>query len=139
VRWFLKEALPLFALGAFVLFVMDKTGLLKHVVRLSEPLVSGLLGLPEQAATVFLMGFLRRDYGAAGLFDMARQGQLDTIQTVVGLVVMTLFVPCIANFFVMVKEQGLRNTMLMVGFILAYAISVGAILNGLFRTLGVSL
>ena len=52
---------------------------------------------------------------------------------------MTLFVPCIANFFVMVKEQGLRNTLLMVGFILAYAISVGAILNGLFRTLGVSL
>ena len=85
------------------------------------------------------MGFLRRDYGAAGLFDMARQGHLDTLQTVVGLVVMTLFVPCIANLFVMIKEQGLRNTLLMVGFILLYAVAVGAALNWLFRVSGITL
>jgi ferrous iron transport protein B len=139
VRWFLKEAVPLFALGAFVLFLMDRIGLLANIIRLAEPVVTQALGLPANAATVFLMGFLRRDYGAAGLFDMARQGHLDTLQTVVGLVVMTLFVPCIANFFVMIKEQGWRNTLLMVGFILFYALSVGAALNWIFRMSGITL
>jgi ferrous iron transport protein B len=139
VRWFLGEAVPLFMLGALLLFVMDKVGLLAHVIRIAEPVVTKLLGLPAQAATVFLMGFLRRDYGAAGLFDLSRQGQLDTVQTVVGLVVMTLFVPCIANFFVMIKEQGTRNTLLMVGFILFYAVAVGAVLNWVFRVSGITL
>jgi len=139
VRWFIGEAVPLFALGALVLFVMDRIGMLAHIIRVAEPLVTKLLGLPAEAATVFLMGFLRRDYGAAGLFEMSRQGQLDTVQTVVGLVVMTLFVPCIANFFVMVKEQGTRNTLLMVGFILFYAVAVGAVLNLVFRISGITL
>lgn len=139
VRWFLGEAVPLFALGALVLFLIDRIGLLTHIIRIAEPLVTKLLGLPAQAATVFLMGFLRRDYGAAGLFEMSRQGQLDTVQTVVGLVVMTLFVPCIANFFVMIKEQGTRNTLLMVGFILFYAVAVGAVLNWVFRVSGITL
>ena len=40
-------------------------------------------GLPAQSAQVFLMGFLRRDYGAAGLFQLAHQGALSGVQAVV--------------------------------------------------------
>ena len=129
VVWFLKEAVPLFVLGSFVLFVLDRLQLLDRITHALQPIVSGFLGLPQAAASVFLMGFLRRDYGAAGLFDMSRQGLLDTTQIVVGLVVLTLFVPCIANFFVMIKEQGLRNAVLMVASILIYAVTVGTGLN----------
>ncbi len=129
VIWFLKEAVPLFVLGAFVLFALDRLQLLDRITRAMQPIVTGLLGLPQAAASVFLMGFLRRDYGAAGLFDMSRQGLLDTTQIVVGLVVLTLFVPCVANFFVMIKEQGLRNAALMVVSILFYAVAVGTGLN----------
>lgn len=137
VVWFVKEAIPLFALGALVLFTLDKLGLLAVIVRASEPVVSGLLGLPATTAHVFLMGFLRRDYGAAGLFDMAQQGLLTVPQVTVGLVVITLFVPCIANFLVMIKEQGWRNAALMVGFILVYALAVGGFTNWALRTTGV--
>lgn len=129
VVWFLKEAVPLFVLGAFVLFVLDRLNLLSRIIHAMQPVVTGLLGLPQAAASVFLMGFLRRDYGAAGLFDMSRQGLLTTTQIVVGLVVLTLFVPCVANFFVMIKEQGLRNAVLMVVSILVYAVAVGTGLN----------
>ena len=54
------------------------------------------------------MGFLRRDYGAAGLFQLAHAGQLSGTQAVVALTVMTLFVPCVANFLMIVKEQGIE-------------------------------
>ncbi|MBI4483159.1 MAG: ferrous iron transporter B [Acidobacteria bacterium] len=139
VKWFLKEALPLFVLGTLVLFALDTLNLLDTLVAALQPVVTGLLELPRQTATVFLLGFLRRDYGAAGLFDMARHGALDATQIVVSLTVMALFVPCVANFFVMVKEQRLRNALAMFGFITCYSISVGALLNLVLRALGVRL
>jgi len=101
--------------------------------------VTGLLELPANTATVFFLGFLRRDYGAAGLFDMARGGLLSTQQIVVSLTVMTLFVPCIANFFIVIREQGIRNAFLITGFISTYAIAVGALLNLAINAAGLAL
>jgi hypothetical protein len=51
---------------------------------------------------------LRRDYGAAGLFALALGGQMTPNQLVVSLIVITLFIPCIANVMMIVKEYGLR-------------------------------
>lgn len=134
VRWYLKEAVPLFILGTFILFVGHKAGALIFIQKLTDPLVVGILGLPSKAAEAFVIGFLRRDYGAAGLFVLARDGLLDPTQIVVSLVVMTLFVPCIANFFMMVKERGLKQALYMVAFIFPFAFAVGGLLNWALRT-----
>jgi ferrous iron transport protein B len=139
VRWFLREAVPLFVLGTVMLFILDRLGILPFIVRAAEPVVVGLLGLPAKAGEAFVMGFLRRDYGAAGLFDLARQGMMDHTQIMVSLVTMTLFVPCVANFFVMVKEHDFRKAALMVGFIIPYAIAVGAGVNFFLRWTGLEL
>ncbi len=139
VEWYLKEAVPLFILGTFILFVGHKLGALEYIQKLTDPLVVGILGLPSKAAEAFVIGFLRRDYGAAGLFMLAKQGLLDPIQTVVSLVVITLFVPCIANFFMMVKEQGMKAALYMVAFIFPFAFAVGGVLNWILRTLKVAL
>jgi ferrous iron transport protein B len=138
-EWYLKEAVPLFILGTMLLFVLDASGALPFLERASRPVVVGLLGLPEKAADAFLIGFLRRDYGAAGLFVLRGQGLLDGVQAVVSLVVITLFVPCIANFFMMVKERGIAVATAMVAFIIPFAFLVGAVLNFALRALGVSL
>ena len=139
VQWYLKEAVPLFILGTFILFVGHKVGALEYMQKLTDPIVVNFLGLPSKAAEAFVIGFLRRDYGAAGLFVLAKQGMLDPIQIVVSLVVITLFVPCIANFFMMVKEQGMRAALYMVAFIFPFAFAVGGALNWLLRALNVAL
>jgi ferrous iron transport protein B len=139
VEWYLKEAVPLFILGTLILFVGHKLGALEYLQKLTDPLVVGILGLPSKAAEAFVIGFLRRDYGAAGLFVMAKQGLLDPTQIVVSLVVITLFVPCIANFFMMVKERGMKVAMYMVVFIFPFAFAVGGVLNWILRTLKVAL
>jgi ferrous iron transport protein B len=139
VIWFLREAVPLFILGTAFLFVLDEIGVLPFIVRASEPVVVGLLSLPAKAAEAFVMGFLRRDYGAAGLFDLARHGLMDRTQIMVSLVTMTLFVPCVANFFVVIKEHNLKKAVVMVGFIIPYAIAVGALVNLLLRWSGLEL
>lgn len=142
MEWYLREVVPLFVLGTFVLWLLDALRLLGALERLAAPLVQGLLGLPAQASQAFLIGFLRRDYGAAGLFDLFRDalasGQASAqveVQIVVALVTMTLFVPCIANFFMIVKEHGLRTALAMAAFIFPFAFAVGGVLNLVLREL----
>jgi ferrous iron transport protein B len=136
IEWYLREAVPLFLLGTLVLFLADRLHLLGAIERISAPVVVGVLGLPERAAEAFLIGFLRRDYGAAGLYDMARDGMLNPVQLVVSMVTITLFVPCIANFFIMIKERGAKTALLMAAFITPLAFLVGGGLNWGLRALG---
>ncbi len=139
LEWYLKEAVPLFIVGTLVLYIFDLTGLLKIFQRAISPLVVGMLHLPTEAANAFLIGFLRRDYGAAGLFMMQRDGALDPIQTVVSLSVITLFIPCIANFFMMIKERGWKSAFWMTAFIIPYAFGIGWVLDAVLRGLNVNL
>ncbi|MDH5203023.1 MAG: ferrous iron transport protein B, partial [Nitrospirota bacterium] len=65
IEWYLKEAVPLFVLGTLILFVFDKIKILSWLEATASPIVVNLLGLPAKTTGAFLMGFLRRDYGAA--------------------------------------------------------------------------
>lgn len=139
VEWYLKEAVPLFILGTLVLFAMDALALMAGVERAVAPVVQGFVGLPGETTEAFIVGFLRRDYGAAGLYALSQEGAMDSIQILVSLVVITLFVPCIANFFVIIKERGLKTALGVVGFIFPFAFLVGGVLNFVLRALKVSL
>jgi ferrous iron transport protein B len=139
LEWYLREAVPLFVLGTLILFLADRLHLLGLLERSAEPVLTGLLGLPRQTAEAFVVGFLRRDFGAAGLFQLARSGGLDPVQIVVSMVTITLFIPCIANFFMIVKERGWKTASAIAAFIIPFALGVGAGLNLLLRALPVPL
>jgi ferrous iron transport protein B len=135
IEWYLREAVPLFVLGTAILFAADRLHLLGAVEAAARPIVTRLLGLPSETAPAFVIGFLRRDFGAAGLFDMARHGRIDPLQSVVAMVVITLFIPCIANFFMIVKERGWKTALSIAAFVFPFAIAVGAGLNVLLRAI----
>lgn len=133
LEWYVKEAIPLFLLGTFILFILDALRLLTAIQRLATPLVVSILGLPAEASNAFLIGFLRRDFGATGFFDMYSRGQMTVVQALVALVVITLFVPCVANVFMMIKEHGNKVALRMVCFIFPFAFLVGGILNWILK------
>jgi ferrous iron transport protein B len=137
IWWYLGEAVPLFLAGTVLLFVLDRIGALDWISAAGRPVVTGLLGLPPATAQILVMGFLRRDYGAAGLFQLAHSGQLTGVQAVVALTVMTLFVPCVANFLMMVRERGLKTGFAILGVITPVAVFTGAGLNYVLHTLGI--
>jgi len=137
VEWYLKEALPLFLVGTLILFVLDRLRLLEGIIRAGRPLVTGILGLPEEASSAFLIGFLRRDFAATRLFDMSRSGAMDTVQLVVAMVTITLFIPCIANVFVIAKEHGWKTAGAMAAFIFPLAFAVGGLVRVLMVTFGI--
>ena len=131
LKWYLIEVIPLFLLGTLIMFILDRVGALPAIIRAGEPLVSGWLGLPKEASAAFVMGFLRRDFGATGLFALS--SQLSPIQAVVGMVTITLFVPCIASMMMIVKEQGLKIAAAMLALIIPFAFLIGGLLNLLLR------
>jgi len=134
MQWYFLEVLPLFLLASVFLWVGQLTGLFQVVVHGLKPVV-GALGLPIETARIFLFGFFRRDYGAAGLFDLEQQGLLSPIQLTVAAVTLTLFVPCIAQFLMMLKERGARTAIAMLAFITPVAFGAGFLLNLALRAL----
>jgi Fe2+ transport system protein B len=99
--------------------------------RLFAPVVQGWLGLPARATEAFLVGFLRRDYGAAGLYRLQQEGLLNLRQVTVSLVLITLFMPCIAQWLMMFKERGWRAALGLTLAVMAVALGVSGALNGL--------
>ncbi len=136
LHWYFLEVLPLFLLASVLIWVGQLTGLFDLAVRLMTPFVQALT-LPAETAVAFLFGFFRRDYGAAGLYRLNEQGLLTGNQLLVAAVVLTLFVPCVAQFLVTIKERGWRAAVVM--FLLAFGIAwlTGLVLAHALAWLGV--
>ncbi len=122
------EILPLFLVASVILWAGKMTGTLETVVNLLSPAVRAI-GLPVEATTAFVFGFFRRDFGAAGLYDLQSSGLLNVAQLTVAAVTLTLFVPCVAQFLVMMKERGLRVSLGIFVFVTFMAFSTGWCLN----------
>ena len=128
LEWYIKEVIPLFLLGTAVLFALAQTGLLAWLTAAASPLVTGWLELPAEASAAFLMGFMRRDFGATGLFVLQSQGSLSPAQVVTAMVTITLFVPCIASVMMIAKERSWRAAVGMLVLIFPLAVLVGGLL-----------
>jgi len=104
---------------------------LAWIVRAAAPLTVGWLGLPAQAGAAFVMGFVRRDFGAAGFFSM----NLTDPQLLVAMITITLFVPCIASIMVVFKERGWAYTVGLFAASLGLAFALGGVVA---RILGIA-
>ena len=126
----------MFILVSLLIWAGRLTGLFQLAMKaLNYPVK--WIGLPEKTSEAFLYGFFRRDYGAAGLRDMA--GSLTHNQLVVALVTITLFLPCVAQFIVMVKERGIKTGLYISGLVLVIAFASGFALNRLLNLLRITL
>ena len=139
MQWYLLEIIPLFIIASVLIWIGRLAKLFDLVIRGLEPVVH-LIGLPSKLAEPILYGFFRRDYAAAALYDEATGSVgLTGNQFVVAAVVLTLFLPCIAQFLVMIKERGLKTTMAMMGVILVLAFGTGFLLNTVLDVLSIQL
>ncbi len=136
LEWYLKEVIPLFVLASVLIWAGRLTGVFDMVISaLAVPVQ--LIGLPRESAVAFLYGFFRRDYGAAGLYDLAMEGLMSYRQILVSVVTITLFVPCIAQFLVMLRERGLKTAVAIFILAVTVAFAVGYIVNQIMILAGV--
>ena len=137
LKWYLKEVLPIFIWASVIIWIGQITKVFDFVVSLLAQPVK-LIGLPDSLSKIFLFGFFRRDYGAAGLYDLNNQGLLSVRELVVSAVVLTLFLPCIAQLLMNIKERGMKLALGITVFILFFSFSVGFVLNKILLLWGVN-
>ncbi len=135
VKWYAKEVLPLFLLASVFIWLGKLTHLFDLVINLLQKPVK-FIGLPPEAAKIFLFGFFRRDYGAAGLYDINKEGLLNGTQLVVSCVVLTLFLPCIAQLLMSIKERGWKTGLGISFFTLFFSFGVAYLVNLILSRLG---
>lgn len=134
--WYMKEILPLFIIATVILFFLDKFKILEILRNLCSPIVVKVLDLPAEVTDTFIMGFLRRDYGVVGLYDMAKNGLLSEAQIITGTIVITLMIPCLAQFLIIIKEYGYKKSIFIFFGVIAYAIAFGFLIKNIVKMLG---
>ena len=135
MQWYFLEILPLFILASILLWLGKVTGFFEKAINAMTPVMAAI-GLPKEAAVAFIFGFFRRDYGAAGLYDLQTKGLMDARQLTVAAVTLTLFIPCVAQFLVMKKERGWKVAGGIGLFVSLLAFGSGYLLNQLLLVTG---
>lgn len=125
VSSFLKEAFPIILGSIAVINILYILGVFDAIANFTAPVVTGLLGLPKEAVTAIVIGFVRKDVALGMLAQLA----LSPGQLVVGTVVLAMFFPCVATFVVLIRELGVINMLKSVGIMLAAVLLVGGALN----------
>jgi ferrous iron transport protein B len=128
MQWYFLEILPLFVLASVLLWLGKITGFFEKMVNAMTPVMASI-GLPKETAVAFIFGFFRRDYGAAGLYELQNKGLMDARQLTVAAVTLTLFIPCVAQFLIMKKERGWRVAGAIGVFVSLLAFGSGYVLN----------
>jgi ferrous iron transport protein B len=128
MQWYFMEILPLFVLASVLLWLGKITGFFAKMVEAMTPVMASI-GLPKETAVAFIFGFFRRDYGAAGLYELQTQGLMDARQLTVAAVTLTLFIPCVAQFLIMKKERGWKVAGAIGLFVSLLAFGSGYVLN----------
>ncbi|PJA48224.1 MAG: ferrous iron transporter B, partial [Syntrophobacterales bacterium CG_4_9_14_3_um_filter_49_8] len=100
-------------------------GIFGVIANFTAPVVTGLLGLPKEAVTALVIGFLRKDVAVGMLAPLA----LTAEQLVVGSVVLAMSFPCIATFIVLLRELGVVGMVKATGIMISAALIVGGLLN----------
>ncbi len=139
MQWYFLEIMPLFIIASVLIWFGKLTKLFDLLIWVLQPVVK-FIGLRASLADEILYGFFRRDYAAASLYDEATSTTgLTGNEFLIAAVVLTLFLPCIAQLLVMIKERGFKTTMAMIGIILVLAFGTGFLLNTVLNVLGVHL
>ena len=128
MQWYFMEILPLFILASVLLWLGKITHFFEKLIGWMTPVMASI-GLPKETAVAFIFGFFRRDYGAAGLYDLQTKGLMSPRQLTVAAVTLTLFVPCIAQFLIMKKERGTSVAVGIGVFVSLLAYGSGWLLN----------
>jgi len=122
---FLREALPLVLLGVLFVNILYALRIIDFFAYIFTPVLTGLWGLPKEAISALIVGFLRKDVAVGMLGPL----NLSTKQLVIGSTILSVYFPCIATYMVLIRELGIKDTLRSTSIMIAVALAVGVFLN----------
>ncbi len=117
MKEYLGDALPLILVGVLFVDLMQLSGLTNWIAKIARYPVEHILGLPADTTPLLILGCLRKDVSIALLqpFNLPPQ------ELVVACVFMAMYLPCVATFFVMLRESGWKDTFRVIALTLCMA------------------
>ena len=122
---YLFEAVPLILVGMVFISFAQMIGLVDFIGRLFAFPTTFMLGLPQDTSSVVILGVFRKDISIALLEPF----NLSAKQFVIASIFMAIYLPCVASFFVMLKEAKWKDTLRIIGVTLSTALLVCSLLN----------
>lgn len=125
IRSFFSEAVPMIILGVFIINILDIFKITDFLTGLFGKPLGYLLNLPGNIVSVMLLGFLRKDVSIVMLSPLG----LNAKQFIVASIFMVLYLPCVASFFVLIREMGVKTTIKITALVFSIAGLVAFALN----------
>lgn len=125
VRWFIREAIPWLFVGILFVNLFYAFGVLSWIGEITAPVVSGLFGLPKEAVSALIFGFLRKDLAVGMLLGLG----MSPLQLVIAATILTIYFPCAATFATLFKELGVKDLIKAVGFMLLTVLVMGSLMK----------
>lgn len=125
IKGFLIEALPIVLLGVLLVNIMYHFKIIDYIITLSKPIITGLMGLPQEVASTLIIGFLRKDVAVGMLAPL----NLNVKELVISCTILAIYFPCIATFTILIKEIGFLDTFKAIFLTIMLATFVGTIMN----------
>lgn len=125
MKHFIYHAIPYIFGGIFFINILYTVGVVDYLAALFEPVVKGTLGLPGEAISTLLIGFVRKDVAVA----MLEPFNLSASQFVTGAVVLATYFPCAATFSILVRELGIKDMFVSAVIMVLTAGAAGTALN----------
>jgi len=125
IKWFLKEAVPFVLLGVLIVNLLYTFGIIQFVGKITAPVVTRVLGLPQDAVGALIVGFLRKDVAVGMLVPLG----LTIKQLVIASVVLAMYFPCVATFTTLIKELGVVDMLKSTAIMVISSLVVGGLLN----------
>lgn len=131
IKGLVVHATPYILGGILLVNIFYISGAVDYIGVIFTPVIKAVLGLPGEAVSTLLIGFLRKDVAVAMLVPLG----LDARQFVIGAVVLAAYFPCAATFTVLVKEMGAKDMLKSAAIMIVTAFSAGFMLNMLLDTI----
>jgi ferrous iron transport protein B len=133
LKEFLTIAFPLLLAGSIVLEILMALDVLQQILEPAEPFMTTVLGLPAFTAIALVFGILRKEMALQMLMVLQGTSDLSLVltdgQMFVFALVMAVFMPCLAAFAVMLKEFGVKSTLMVAAASMSLALVMGAVAN----------
>lgn len=133
LKEFLTIAFPLLVVGSIVLEILMAENILQKLIGPADPVMMAVFGLPGFTLVGLFFGLLRKEMALQMLFVLAGTSDLAAVlapdQMFVFALVMAVFMPCLAAFAVMMKEFGIKSSLMVAGASISLALVMGAVAN----------
>lgn len=125
MQGFVYDAVPLIIAGVLIINILEILGVINFITNTFGSSITNILGLPKELVSVIALGFLRKDISISLLVPY----NLSAGQLVISSIFLTLYLPCIATFFVISKEAGLKNALKIATSTFIVSLTLCGILN----------